>query len=88
MCTIISSITTLYQIFSSEKNTSLAKLKLSKDAKVEKSKKESDHTEEPHWKPWDLIWPKENNKLNNLPTLNPIGKYAIKLFWMVSAVTS
>jgi hypothetical protein len=31
-------------------------------------------------RPWDLIYPKGKE---GLPAYNPVGKYAVKLFWMV-----
>lgn len=92
MCTMISTITCLFQLFSpkqeSEFVSSFAKLKITtqketKESKAERIKKEFEVVEEPCWKPWDMIWPKENSKLNSLPTYNSTGKYVVKLFWMV-----
>ena len=39
--------------------------------------------EEVGWRPWHQLWPKEN-KGSMLPVYNPQGKYAVKLYWMVS----
>lgn len=95
MCTIISTVTSLFQFFApkpeSEVASSLAKLKVAtmqkepKDSKAEKNKKEVEPTEEPCWRPWDLIWPKESLKPNSMAVVNSTGKYAVKLFWMVSS---
>ena len=100
ICSIISSISTLYQFFTPPLETptsSYSKLKsniipkeVTKDSKAEKNSNKKDLNEiveETSWKPWDLIWPKENAKgLNSLPIVNSSGKYVVKLYWMVSIV--
>ena len=40
-----------------------------------------DHTHS-SWSPWDHIHPR--SKGSTLPAYNPAGKYAVKLYWMVS----
>lgn len=94
MCTIISTLTSLFQSLAPKSDyeviASLTKLKMvpqrdAKDSKAEKTRKEFlESVDEPSWRPWDLIWPKENVRPNSLPVLNSAGKYAVKLFWMVS----
>jgi len=87
---IIGAITTVYNICGTPSQiedslgTSMIKIKpstLIKDTKVEKGKKEQDNIDV-LWKPWDLIWPKENPRANSLPIINSYGKYAVKIFWM------
>ena len=39
------------------------------------------------WRPWYQLWPKEGGKGSFVPSYNPQGKYAVKLFWMVSVLT-
>ena len=95
ICSIIASITTLHKFFtptlevpssSHSKFKSNIAPKETKDSKTEKNKKEFEVNEELPWKPWDLIWPKENAKgINSLPVLNSAGKYVVKLYWMVRA---
>lgn len=51
-------------------------------SKADKSRKDVENVDDSCWKPWDLIWPKENAK-SNFPAINSAGKYAVKIFWMV-----
>lgn len=88
---IIACITAIYHSTNSttdnENNNSCLKQKPSsviKDTRADKNKKEAEVCEDTSWKPWDLIWPKENNKPGSLPVCNSYGKYGVKLFWLVS----
>lgn len=88
---IIACITAIYRSTNSttdnENNNSCLKQKPSsviKDTRADKNKKEAEVFEDTSWKPWDLIWPKENNKPGSLPVCNSYGKYGVKLFWLVS----
>ena len=87
---IIACITTIYHVTNSttdSENNSCLKQKPSsvvKDTRADKNKKEAEIFEDISWRPWDLIWPKENNKSGSLPVCNSYGKYGVKLFWMVS----
>ena len=94
MCSIISTITPLYQFYASNpenpsSNSSKVKSNLPtkeqplKDSKAERNKKEVDAAEELPWKPWDLIWPKDSLKPGGMPIVSSSGKYAVKLYWMV-----
>jgi len=94
ICSVISTITSLYQFFLSNQDSpasSISKFKTNvatkepiKDSKAERNKKESEVIEEKMpWKPWDLIWPKESAKPNSQPVISQSGKYAVKLYWMV-----
>merc|ERR1712048_570219 len=81
----ISSISSLWQYLPPDAPDSVAsnlKVKPSgrdtKDIKKDLNKKDVEEEVLP-WKPWQLIWPKDNLKQ---PTHNAGGKYAVKLFWM------
>lgn len=87
---IISSYASLLQVFTSASETdtkcNLLRMKTSSfkeqsTSKADKSRKDVENVDDSCWKPWDLIWPKENAK-SNFPAINSAGKYAVKIFWM------